>query len=474
MTNPAYEPVLRLITARTGLKFTSGSLGCAERGVGGAMSHAGIADPARFAESLAHDDRAFDALVDALTVGETYFFREPEQFQFLAREVLPDIHRRLGSTHVLRLWSAGCATGEEAYSLAILCEQHGLAGQIHLLATDISRTALAQARLASYGPWSLRGTGADAVRPYLRRQGERLVLDERLRRRVDFAYLNLALDTYPSFTTGTWGMDVILCRNVLIYFDADTVRQVAQRLYACLAPGGWLITASVDPPLADAAPFETVAQQGGIFYRRAAWPTVPAEPAPLLPAAPVEPLVAPAPPLSPVRDVYWPMPPDTDPLEQARAEYARGEYRRVVERTRELLDEAAAVVLHVRALANLDVRRAEQACAAGLARHSLSPELHYLQAVLLLDLGRFADAERAARRVLYLDHTLAAGHLTLGAILERRGDAARARKAYRNARELCQTRPADEVVPLADGEQAGRLAEAASARLVILDQEASS
>src|SRR6266478_6447425 len=75
-------------------------------------------------------------------------------------------------------------------------------------------------------------------------RGDRFVLEDRLRRRVAFEYLNLALDVYPSFGTGTWGMDVILCRNVLIYFDRETVRNVAWRLHEALAPGGWLITAS--------------------------------------------------------------------------------------------------------------------------------------------------------------------------------------------------------------------------------------
>jgi chemotaxis protein methyltransferase CheR len=104
-----------------------------------------------------------------------------------------------------------------------------------------------------------------------------------------------------------------------------------------------------------------------------------------------------------------------------------------------------------------------------VTRHRLATELHYLHAVLLLDLGRVEAAARAASRVLYLDRTLAVAHLLVGSIAERRGDRAGAHRAYRNAQQLCCARPADEVVPLADGEPAGRLAEVAAVQLAALE-----
>src|SRR5262249_141034 len=154
---------------------------------------------------------------------------------------------------------------EEAYSLAILFDQEGLGDSCHLLATDISQKALSRAREAVYGDWSLRGENNTAALPYLipnNPQAPRRVFEaagfaperngkadiyrviERIRGRAIFQPLNLALDTYPSFANGTWGMDLILCRNVLIYFDRETVRRVAERLYRTLADGGWLVTAA--------------------------------------------------------------------------------------------------------------------------------------------------------------------------------------------------------------------------------------
>jgi chemotaxis protein methyltransferase CheR len=157
-----------------------------------------------------------------------------------------------------------------------------------------------------------------------------------------------------------------------------------------------------------------------------------------------------------------------DPLADARGAFAAGQYDRVLERTAHLASDADACSLRVRALANLDPVRAERESADAVGRHPLHAELHYLHGTLLLALGRVVEAARAVRRALYLDRSLAAAHCALGTILERCGDMAGARRAYRNARDLCAARLPDEEVPLADGDVAGRLAEVARVRLARL------
>ena len=143
-----------------------------------------------------------------------------------------------------RLERAGCASGEEAYTLAILLQEEGLGEPACVLATDISHAALAKARKAVFTNWSLRGEETGRTRPYLRSQGANWVLADEVRRHVTFAHLNLALDVYPSFATGAWGMDLILCRNVLIYFDPETIEAVAP---ACSPPSPR--AAGSSPPL---------------------------------------------------------------------------------------------------------------------------------------------------------------------------------------------------------------------------------
>lgn len=282
-------------------------------------------------------------------------------------------------------------------------------------------------------------------------------------------------------------MDLIFCRNVLIYFDAETVRGVARRLFASLADGGWLITGSSDPPLGSAAPFEVVATAHGVFYRRGAGlalpPPVPADEAAGSLMRPdvnrpgvVDRSPKSAPTSGPGARPSLPEAPSGDrdrdddaaALDAARVDLAEGRYERAAERTWGRVDVAAACAVHVRALANLDAERAEAACAEAARRHPLSGELHHLRAVLLMDLGRDEEAAQAARRVLYLDRSLANAHFTLGSILRRRGDPAGAWRAFRNVRDLCAARPADEPVPLSDGEPADRLADEARVQMVQL------
>jgi chemotaxis protein methyltransferase CheR len=447
---PAYALIARRVQARTGLNFTPTFRERAEAGIDRAMARAGCGDLASYVDLLESRGAVLDDLVVELAVGETYFFREPGHFEVVRRLIVPEVCERGGPAHVLRAWSAGCASGEEAYSLAIVLDELGHDASARVLGTDISRLALAKARAGTYGAWSLRGDDGLHARPYLARAGDRYVVADALRRRVSFEYVNLVLDTYPSYASGLWAMDLVFCRNVLIYFDAETVARVARRLFDTLAPGGWLVTASSDPSLVNAAPFEAVTTEAGVVYRRG--------PAPATAAA--------TPPERPARASLAPARPPRRPraaVAPAARKRARGGPARSAS------SDAEASALQVRALANLDSAAAERACAAAAVRHPLSAELHYLRALLLSELGRDAEAVQATRCVLYLDASLAAAHLTLGTVLRRLGDREGARRAYATARELSAARPPDEVVPLTDGERAGRLLEAAEMQLALLD-----
>ena len=162
--------------------------------------------------------------------------------------------------------------------------------------------------------------------------------------------------------------------------------------------------------------------------------------------------------------------PRDPPLNEARRALAEGDYVLAAELTVGSLNDGTAAVIHVRALANLEPAKAESACGRAVDLHPLSEELHFLHAVLLIDLNRTERAIQALRRVIYLDRSLAIAHFTLGSLMIRTGDTTTARRAYRNARDLCADRPAEELVPLSDGEYAGRLAKTADNQLAILDR----
>jgi len=160
-------------------------------------------------------------------------------------------------------------------------------------------------------------------------------------------------------------------------------------------------------------------------------------------------------------------------LAEARSTLESGDFGRAAELTRGLTADPDASAVHIRAIANLaGPSEAERAAALALARHPLSAELHFLHAVFFMDQGRDMEAVQAMRRAIYLDRSAAVAHFTLGSMLTRCGNRTEARRAYRNAHSLCAALPGDAVVPLSDGERAGRLAEAAAAQMAVLDSMA--
>jgi chemotaxis protein methyltransferase CheR len=190
----AFAAILDHVHERTGLVFPASRIEDANRAVTIAMKAAASTDPAVYFDSIRENAAAFDDLVAELTVGETYFYRDSGQFETLRNEILPDIARRRPGT-TIRAWSAGCATGEEPYSLAILFQEEGL--RASLLATDISMRALARAQEATYGAWSLRGADAAYRDRYFDRVRDRFVLRADVRREVRFQIHNLAAADYP-------------------------------------------------------------------------------------------------------------------------------------------------------------------------------------------------------------------------------------------------------------------------------------
>jgi chemotaxis protein methyltransferase CheR len=481
--DPALGVVLEFIQARTGLVFPENRQRDAEACIRRAMHAAAIDDPQRLPGRLDADAGLFDTLITALTVAETYFFREPRQFEFIRLQILPELVRARGPDLGLRCWSAGCSSGEEPYSLAILLEQERLAQRASIVATDICATVLTRARKASYGSWSFRSITTEAMAPYFDRRGDRSVLKDRLRQRVTFRALNLAAGNYPSPQTGTSDVDLILCRNVLIYFDQGTVARVARRLFTALAAGGWLLTGPSDPPLWDLAPFEAKVTEAGVLYRRS--PQVVALPSTGEPAGSLdrmprfirddEPSAANGAATAFAHIAPQPDPEPTPSLQDfdqgLDQDLDQGLDRGPPPPWKQPPDAIARHVRSIRALADagkLDPAVTE--AAAAIQAYPLAAELHYMRAVVLDGLGQGDEATASLRRVIYLDPSLAVAHFTLGSILWRSGAAAEARRCYRNALALATGRPPQEVLRLSEGETAGRMTEAARNQLALIDR----
>jgi chemotaxis methyl-accepting protein methylase len=234
----------------------------------GTTSHRTLAE--LYADAVAGGP-AWEALLAQLTIGETYFFRNGAQFDALRDAILPELLERRDALRTLRVWSAGCATGEEPYSLAILLSEllpSDHSWNASILATDINPVFLARAREALYGNWSFRETPDELRARYWAEEQGRWRLRSDIRRMVSFARLNLAEPCFPAITNGTSAMDIIVCRNVTIYFDEATTRQIAARFFGALTPGGWLIVGHAEPQASVYHQFEVHNFPNTVIYRK--------------------------------------------------------------------------------------------------------------------------------------------------------------------------------------------------------------
>jgi len=222
----------------------------------------------RLLQQLTWDEDLVRDLVSAVAVGETCFFRGAEQFAFIRDEIIPEIReRRAGSP--IRICSIGCSTGEEPYSLAILCAAAGLSDEVQITGFDIRRKALARARDGEYDSWSLRRLPPAFRQRYFIPTGRRFRLRRSIATQVGFHLLDVAAQDVASPDV-QGGYDLVLCRNLLVYYEQTSVNRIGRHLFECLSQGGWLITAPVDPLIPKVAPFVTMTTETGVVYRRAA------------------------------------------------------------------------------------------------------------------------------------------------------------------------------------------------------------
>lgn len=490
-SSPGFARLAELIRRRAGLTFGAARRADVEASLRRAMDRRGVIAPDRFIVLLDEDTALREAVVAELTIGETYFGRIPEHFELLRWKLLPELLSGRPPEEAVRVWSAGCASGEEPYSVAMVFDELNVLGRAYIVGTDLTRTRLDRARLGLYTRWSLRGVPEATVDAYFKRRGDRYELVPRIRDAVRFDYLNLAEDPYPSLSSGIWGMDVILCRNVLMYFDPPTIARVARRLVASLSEDGWLLLGPADPAIADYVDCDVVMTDGGLAYRRpgragtrdvrtrssvAAGPPEPALETEVEPSSPLATPEAVEPPsVLEVSDEPEERPPD--PAQELDSAWARRDFDRVraLASAAALAGEADARVwaCWLRALANQGhLVEASEVAERAIAALGPNAELLYLDAVILLHGGHAAEAVTRARQALYLDRSLAVAHITLADAQQRLGRIAEARRALEAAAVQLERLPATEPVRAADGEPAGRLARLVRLRLRFLEEAA--
>lgn len=468
-----------------------------------------------------------ERLANALTVGETYFFRDAGQFDALYNHVLPEIIARRRSLRTLRIWSAGCASGEEPYSIAILLRAllPDLAEwSITILATDINTQNLARARQGLYSEWAFREPTARLWRPIVfRSAGSQWELAPEVRRMVTFAPLNLASDKYPSFDTNTMFMDLVVCRNVTIYFPEALTRQVVDRFYESLVEGGWLVVGHSELSMQTYQRFQAWYFTDAVLYKRSGDAPQPkngsaaalGQGAPGLqgahaqqgPLAPQGPLIGQAPPVGPataplVQSASLPpprpsptagspggpgsttprggpaQPASTSPgspaapiappelFERGRELLTYGDSRQACKVLTELArlwpDHAPTCQLLGQANANLGLwAEAEEWCRRAIQLDKLHLEAYYTLALIHQHQGQTEAAIADLKKVVYIDQNFILGHFGLASLYRHSDRLPQAHKSLDNALRLLAGRPDDELVPGSGGITVVRLREAA-------------
>ncbi|RNC73321.1 MAG: chemotaxis protein CheR [Desulfuromonadales bacterium] len=429
-----------------------------------------------------------EILASHLTIGETYFFREQGSFDALESRILPElISSRREKERRLRIWSAGCSSGEEPYSIAILLrkmipdlEQWN----VTILATDINPRALGKAAAGIYSEWSFRGVPQWMKDRYFTRRGDgRLEVPYALRKMITFANLNLVEDSYPSLVNNTNAMDIIFCRNVLMYFGPEQINRVTVNFHRSLLDGGWLLVSPCETSSAISAHFDAVTFPGAVFYRKGGERKPSAAfscPAPIVEALAHQPEMPshdffpiPREPLPPeIGEEESPHPPpEPSAYEEALTLHRQGHYALAAETlcsflsTIETTDvplpivgKAAALLAQLFAdLGNL--AEALRWSGEAIAADKLNGELHYLRATIFQEQGAIDDAVASLKRALYLDHTFVLTHFALGNLCQRQGKNKESDRHFDNALELLRTHRDDDPVPGGEGMTAGRLAE---------------
>lgn len=413
------------------------------------------------------------ALARELTVGETYFFRNIEQFAALRERVAPERIRSGGARRCLRILSAGCASGEEPYSIAMAL--HELVAstpcELQIRAVDLNPTSLDKARQARYTTWSLRETPPAMQQRWFRPDGAGVVLDDAIRASVKFEARNLGEDDADLWQPGAY--DIVFCRNVLMYFTPRGTQALVTRIARALAPSGTLFLGSAETLRGLSQDFHLQHTHGSFYYQR----KEPAEQVPALPrgatpdlAAVVDgsaswveaisraservraltggPAARPGAPVA-LTPRPWNLGPALELFQQERFSHA-------LSLVRDLPDEAASdpnvLLLHAVLLAHSSqFSSAENTCRQLLLIDELNAGAHYVLALCREGLGDSRGSADSDQFAIYLDPTFAMPRMHLGLLARRVGDREAARRELGQAVTLLQREDASRLLLFGGG-----------------------
>lgn len=462
VSDPFYPRLKTSVIGSTGMVFYADKDEDLARIINVRLKALDITSCSRYLEILADPAdgrRELDELVAELTIGETYFFRHKEQFDALQEVVLPDVIRRNQDSRQIRIWSAGCSIGAEPYTIAIMLGREfrtRLAGwTVDIVGTDINKRFLAFARRARFKEWAMRAMPQAQREECFIRHDREWELKPAYRDLVHFQYHNLVENPFPSLIDNLCAFDIILCRNVTIYFDRETVRRLVGQFRETLVEGGWLLAGHSESDMDIFRRYRLVTVPGAVVYQKSgegeAEPSSP-EPLPVPDIDAEEETGFPEPAPPPPPEIA------TDPVPgEAVPPALDGDYQEEMRRVRRLADLGQWWEAVGRCEAMLDYRQND-------------PGVHLFYALVLEQMGKQAAAEQALRRAVFLDRGFVLAHYHLGLFLLARRDLAGSAKSFKTVQRLLEPEPDGRVIDEADGITVHQLREMAGMHLEVIEQ----
>ena len=481
----------KFISSRTGLYFPKEKWPELKRGIKDSVPALGFKDTKSCLHQLLSSSltkKQFNTFIQHLTIGETFFFRNKNHFQILKDHILSElIVSRLGSGKNIRFWSAGCCSGEEPYSIAMLIDKMIPARQdwkITIMATDINLSFLQKAEKGVYTPWSFRNTPNQIIEKYFQKlEKDRFSISPHLKKMVRFHQLNLIEESYPLPVNNTQAMDVIFCCNVLMYFTSTHRTQVIRRLTQCLAKGGWLIVSPIETAFVQQSGLNEVRFPGVILHKKEfckgedsnkdkyllrekeafsfnkvdqQYPKIFPDPSSL-------------PPLhSPQTEKEIKKKSSSDSFKQdlyqkASTLYKKGCYEESAQNLTEFLSHGQpnddlfllhteSMALLAKNLANLGkLDEARKWSERAINTEKLNPGYYYLLSTIFQEQGLLREAIKSLKQALYLDPKFVIAHFALGNLARQQGDFHESKKYFNNALSLLLSMDPKDILPHSEG-----------------------
>jgi len=473
----------QLVSKKLGLEFPENRHKDLLRGIGDVSRELGFDRINECIEWLVHSElnkQTLGLLVCHLTIGETYFFRDSGVFKFLKEEVLHHlIYSRWNKEKYLRIWSAACCTGEEPYSIAMLIDQllpNRNQWNISIIGTDINNIFLEKAQKGQYTQWSFRNTPQSIRQKYFNKTASnRFMIKPAIKKMVHFFPLNLAELTYPNYSKNITEMDLVCCRNVLMYFSETIRDKVVQRLSKCMAQNGWLIISPGEAEHARKSGLISVRSSETTFFQK-----VNPQPSSFsrikdhqeqnqlfgeftsenLPQAEI---------ILNKNNQTEINKPDEQVQEQwhyddALLFFNKGSYNKSVLILTALLEteknNAEYMALLARCYANL--KQNDSACLwceKAIQADSFNPSYYYLLASIQQEQGNIDKSIKSLNQTLYLEPNFIMAYMALGMIRRKQGRRQDFQKCVKNALYYLKNMSKNDIVASSDGMTAGRLIE---------------